>query len=99
MQMVTIGPFHASLCYGLELHSGVHSRQYPWIISSDVFLPPPENQNVNTFAVRRHCVVILTLRALAISALSSANTEFSTYLTSLQAQARSAGINETTRVF
>ena len=49
---------------------------------------------MNTFAVRRHFVVILALGALAITAPSSANTEFSTCLMSLQAQARSAGINE-----
>jgi membrane-bound lytic murein transglycosylase B len=49
---------------------------------------------VNTFPVRHHFVVILILGALAIPGLSSANTEFSTCLTSLQVQARSAGIND-----
>lgn len=49
---------------------------------------------MNTFAVRRHFAVILTLGAFAITVPSSANTEFSTCLTSLQAKARSAGINE-----
>ena len=45
---------------------------------------------MKTFAVHR----ILILGILAIPGLSSANTEFSSCLTSLQAQARSAGINE-----
>lgn len=45
---------------------------------------------MKTFAVHR----FLILGVLAIPVLSSANTEFSTCLTSLQAQARSAGIDE-----
>lgn len=45
---------------------------------------------MKTFAVHR----FLILGILATPGLSSANTEFSTCLTSLQTQARSAGINE-----
>lgn len=46
------------------------------------------------FSARRHFAVILTLGAIAITEASSAETGFSACLSSLQGQARSAGIKE-----